>query len=70
MKDYTYSDVFGEYVSNAAIFESTVLEGAEGAMEGFNCTVLAYGITGSGKTYSIFGHPKLEKDRGMCYLAY
>lgn len=39
-------------------------------MEGFNCTVLAYGITGSGKTYSIFGHPKLEKDRGICYLAY
>lgn len=46
------------------------MEGAEGAMEGFNCTVLAYGITGSGKTYSIFGHPKLEKDRGICYLAY
>jgi hypothetical protein len=30
-------------------------------MDGFNCSILAYGITGSGKTFSVFGHPKLEK---------
>lgn len=41
-----------------------------GVLEGFNCTVLAYGITGSGKTFSVFGHPRQEKERGLCHLTF
>lgn len=35
-------------------------------LEGYNCTILAYGITGSGKTYTIFGG---DEDEGLCKLA-
>ena len=33
-------------------------------IEGYNTTILAYGITGSGKTHTIFGS---EKDEGLSY---
>lgn len=33
-------------------------------IEGYNTTILAYGITGSGKTHTIFGN---EKDEGLSY---
>jgi hypothetical protein len=45
-------------------------EGVNGALDGYNCTIFAYGITGSGKTFSVFGHPKIAKDRGICFLTY
>jgi hypothetical protein len=70
MKEYVFSDVFGEKVNNTEIFHNSVIDGINGVIEGYNCTIFAYGITGSGKTFSIFGHPKLEKDRGLCFLAY
>lgn len=34
-------------------------------VEGYNTTILAYGITGSGKTHTIFGN---EKDQGLASL--
>jgi kinesin family protein 18/19 len=59
MKEYVFSDVFGEKVSNNEIFRDSIIDGINGVTEGYNCTIFAYGITGSGKTFSIFGHPKL-----------
>jgi hypothetical protein len=70
MRDFTFADVFGFQVSNQEIFEKTIKEGVNGVIDGYSCTALAYGITGSGKTFSVFGHPKIEKDRGLCFLAY
>lgn len=57
-------------MSNQSIFWRSLKDEISGVFEGINCTVLAYGITGSGKTFSVFGHPKVEKDRGLCNLSF
>lgn len=49
------------------IFE-TLQDEVEGVFDGINCTILAYGITGSGKTFSVFGHPKT--DRGLSHITF
>ncbi len=67
MRDYFFSEVFSAGISNMEIFD-TLKDDVEGVLEGINCTVLAYGITGSGKTFSVFGHPKT--DRGLSHLAF
>lgn len=68
MRDFHFQQVFTPEYSNQQIFSQTIKEELGGIFEGVNCTMLAYGITGSGKTFSIFGHPKLE--RGISYLAF
>jgi hypothetical protein len=59
MKDYSFSEVYGQKESNSEIFERSIKENVNGVIEGYNCTIFAYGITGSGKTFSVFGHPKI-----------
>lgn len=54
-----FSDVFDRHIGNGHIFDKSIKDALNGLLEGYNSTILAYGITGSGKTFSIFGHPKL-----------
>lgn len=42
----------------------------EKVLRGYNCTILAYGITGSGKTYTIFGPNKDKEDYGISFLIF
>jgi kinesin family protein 18/19 len=49
--DCTQSDVFD-------IVKNTIFSDEGGLLDGFNCTVFAYGATGSGKTYSMAGTPE------------
>ena len=39
----------------------------DGVLDGFNTTFFAFGITGSGKTYTIFGedNKKTKKNNGI-----
>lgn len=69
-RNYVFSGVYGTEVSNQSIFWHSLKSEIGGVLEGINCTILAYGITGSGKTFSVFGHPKIEKDKGLCHLAF
>ena len=69
MRDYNFSGVFGEKSSNSEIYDKVIGEAVESAFMGYNSTLLAYGITGSGKTFTVFGHPSHDKDRGLCYYA-
>lgn len=39
-------------------------------LDGYNCTILAYGITGSGKTHTVFGSSRIKDDRGISYLIF
>jgi hypothetical protein len=59
MKGYNFSEVFDKHTSNGYIFDKSIKDALNGLLEGYNSTILAYGITGSGKTFSVFGHPKL-----------
>lgn len=55
MKPYTFSGVYDVHDKNATIFSQDLKDHVSTVLEGYNCTILAYGITGSGKTYTVFG---------------
>lgn len=47
---------FGEEASNEEVFDSVMKEDIRSSLfEGFNCTCFVYGMTGAGKTYTMFG---------------
>lgn len=39
------------------IYESVAREPVETLFEGYSATILAYGQTGAGKSYTMYGHP-------------
>ncbi|XP_012258571.2 kinesin-like protein KIF21A isoform X3 [Athalia rosae] len=52
-KAFTYDHVFDTGVGQSTIYEACVARLVDGALDGYNATVLAYGQTGSGKTYTM-----------------
>lgn len=55
-KVFEMNGVFGEYISNQEVFINTMKSDIrESLFEGFNCTCFVYGMTGAGKTYTMFG---------------
>ena len=52
-KAFTYDHVFDTGVGQQPIYDSCVARLVDGALDGYNATVLAYGQTGSGKTYTM-----------------
>ncbi|KAL4480412.1 hypothetical protein ABPG74_020928 [Tetrahymena malaccensis] len=54
-KAYIFDGVLSENSTNYDTFEKAVLPSLNGILEGYNATFFAYGITGSGKTHTIFG---------------
>ncbi|XP_014613331.1 PREDICTED: kinesin-like protein KIF21B isoform X4 [Polistes canadensis] len=52
-KAFTYDYVFDTGIGQSVIYETCVARLIEGALDGYNATVLAYGQTGSGKTYTM-----------------
>jgi type II secretory ATPase GspE/PulE/Tfp pilus assembly ATPase PilB-like protein len=55
MRPYTYSGVYDVNDKNKSIFTDNLKDHVSSVLDGYNCTILAYGITGSGKTYTVFG---------------
>ncbi len=62
MRDQDYREtlfqldsIFGEDSHNEEIFEEAVRPLADNFLSGINSTVLAYGITGAGKSFTMFG---------------
>ncbi|KAG1689595.1 hypothetical protein DVH05_002104 [Phytophthora capsici] len=49
---YTYDRVFGATSQQTEIFDY-LRDGVQQVAQGFNCTVFAYGQTGTGKTYTM-----------------
>ncbi|GMF09458.1 unnamed protein product [Phytophthora lilii] len=54
-KTYTFDRVFGQYSTQKDVFGSVVRPAVDEALAGYNCTVFAYGQTGTGKTYTMQG---------------
>ncbi|XP_033324332.1 kinesin-like protein 31E isoform X1 [Megalopta genalis] len=52
-KAFTYDYVFDTGFGQGTIYDTCVARLIEGALDGYNATVLAYGQTGSGKTYTM-----------------
>ena len=53
--DYHYDNVFGTYDDNSKVYDSTAKRLVRRVMEGYHGTVFAYGMTGTGKTFSMQG---------------
>ncbi|KDO35495.1 hypothetical protein SPRG_00342 [Saprolegnia parasitica CBS 223.65] len=65
-KTYTFDRVFGQYASQKDIFKGVVQSVVDEALAGFNCTVFAYGQTGTGKTHTIQGKlSPLDENAGI-----
>ncbi|KAI8361766.1 kinesin motor domain-containing protein [Blakeslea trispora] len=59
---YKFSKIFTESISQAHFFNKTTLPLIHNVLKGQNALIFAYGVTNSGKTYSIMGtqdHPGL-----------
>ncbi|XP_058451537.1 kinesin-like protein KIF21B isoform X5 [Malaya genurostris] len=52
-KAFTFDYVFDVTATQVSVYASCVEKLVEGALKGYNATVLAYGQTGSGKTYTM-----------------
>ncbi|XP_035484026.2 kinesin-like protein KIF18A isoform X1 [Scophthalmus maximus] len=61
---FVFDHVFGETSTQVDIFESTTKGVLDGLMNGFNCTVFAYGATGAGKTHTMLG---AQNEPGVMY---
>lgn len=54
---YAFDGVFNDGSSNRSIFETVTRPMVDATIDGYNCSVFAYGATGSGKTYTMLGKP-------------
>ena len=64
-KSYVFDKVFGAYSRQEEVFNSIVKPIVDEALAGFNCTIFAYGQTGTGKTHTMEGDIYSEEDAGI-----
>ncbi|KAK6192439.1 hypothetical protein SNE40_003907 [Patella caerulea] len=62
---FAFDYVFGPHTSNHTVYEHTTKTILEGFLNGYNCSVFAYGATGAGKTHTMLGS---ENKPGVMYL--
>ncbi|KAK3309494.1 P-loop containing nucleoside triphosphate hydrolase protein [Chaetomium strumarium] len=62
-KTYTFDHVFSQAADQGMIFEDVVRPVLDEMLSGYNCTIFAYGQTGTGKTYTMSGD--LTETMGM-----
>ncbi|CAK9320007.1 unnamed protein product [Citrullus colocynthis] len=55
---FSFDKVFGPKAQQRSIYEQAIAPIVNEVLEGFNCTVFAYGQTGTGKTYTMEGGMK------------
>ena len=54
-KTFLFDNIFNESTNNESIFNDAIKPMIDKILLGYNFTTLAYGVTGTGKTYTIFG---------------
>ncbi|KAM0259972.1 hypothetical protein ACHAQJ_003065 [Trichoderma viride] len=54
-KTYSFDRVFSPAADQSMVFDDTVKPILEEMLAGYNCTIFAYGQTGTGKTYTMSG---------------
>nr|XP_012299438.2 LOW QUALITY PROTEIN: kinesin-like protein KIF18B [Aotus nancymaae] len=62
---FVFDRVFGEAASQQDVFQHTTHSILDSFLQGYNCSVFAYGATGAGKTHTMLGR---EEDPGIMYL--
>uniref|UniRef100_A0A1D1YQW4 Kinesin-related protein n=1 Tax=Anthurium amnicola TaxID=1678845 RepID=A0A1D1YQW4_9ARAE len=59
---FTFDKVFGPSAQQKDLYDQAVVPIVNEVLEGFNCTIFAYGQTGTGKTYTMEGECKRSKN--------
>lgn len=62
---YSFHGVFGTNSKQGEVYTRAVLPCTEWVLQGYNATVFAYGMTGSGKTYTTIGQPSSASSAGL-----
>nr|XP_031541299.1 kinesin-like protein KIF18B [Vicugna pacos] len=62
---FVFDRVFGEAATQQDVFQHTTYSILDSFLQGYNCSVFAYGATGAGKTHTMLGR---EGDPGIMYL--
>ncbi|XP_036197779.1 kinesin-like protein KIF18B isoform X1 [Myotis myotis] len=62
---FVFDRVFGEAATQQDVFQHTTHSVLDSFLQGYNCSVFAYGATGAGKTHTMLGR---EGDPGIMYL--
>ncbi|XP_016057558.1 PREDICTED: kinesin-like protein KIF18B [Miniopterus natalensis] len=62
---FVFDRVFGEAATQQDVFQHTTHRILDSFLQGYNCSVFAYGATGAGKTHTMLG---TEGDPGIMYL--
>ena len=69
-KKYFFTKIFTEREKNSDVFELAIKPTINNVINGYNSTTLAYGVTGTGKTHTIFGDLALSTgEDGIAILA-
>jgi kinesin family protein 11 len=64
-RNFHFDEVFGMYSTQQEVFDSIVRPVLEECLCGFNCTMFAYGQTGTGKTHTMEGDITNPDDAGI-----
>jgi len=64
-KSFQFDKVFGVYSTQDEVFEQIVRPIVDETLAGFNCTIFAYGQTGTGKTHTMEGDIHSEENAGI-----
>uniref|UniRef100_G1SRY3 Kinesin motor domain-containing protein n=1 Tax=Oryctolagus cuniculus TaxID=9986 RepID=G1SRY3_RABIT len=62
---FVFDRIFGEGATQQDVFQHTTHSILDSFLQGYNCSVFAYGATGAGKTHTMLGK---ERDPGIMYL--
>ncbi|GME86472.1 unnamed protein product [Ambrosiozyma monospora] len=70
-KTYTFDGVLGAESDQESVYEGVAKDVLDDMLKGYNCTIFAYGQTGTGKTYTMSGdlqtniNGKLTEEAGI-----
>lgn len=64
--------MWGPSSNNLQIYSDSIEQEIEGALQGYNTSILLYGVTGSGKTHTVFGNlgyldSSQDTEQGLVY---
>ncbi len=62
---YTFDNVLTSFSIQKEVFEQTLELVIQDVLSCFECTMFAYGQTGTGKTHTMEGDPSSEENRGI-----
>lgn len=61
---FIFDRIFSPIATNIDVFEGSTKSLITNLLDGYNCSVFAYGATGAGKTHTMLGH---KEDPGITY---